>query len=564
MTTVQTGHQFAVKSWLRLRWIHTGFFVCVIAVLLASRRWAQWLHPQVWNEDGVNSMGSGGSNLTSFIVHGWAAVFESVNGYLIVVPKLISFAALQISFLYYAAVSTALAWVFIGGVAIAIWRSPTLLKGRLVCAVTVFCLPCDPEVFGLPLYTFWWASLLLFLVVLWREDDVRLTLRTSFLLLAGLSSPVVVLVAPLMAWRWLRSRTRSDGLLLLLISVIAFVQLRLMLQHPSGGLMALPSAIRHAVPTFFGGFVLGNWNWHAYALWLAGLICAAVILRSAWLKRDFTTASLLFLLAGAIAMAAVRVDVAAIHPALAGPRYFFFPFILIGWLLVRTVTLRGYRLLQLGAAGLLAASVINALPAWSRTHDDLSWSRHVAACTRFTEYAIPIQFNGDAALAWELSLTGAQCRALLARSWIASDLPKRYLTAPPFSVATAHPSPHRYAGIVLQDSLHGADFYKSSFDGVTVLGSYVHSDADQGQIKLKLLHGDRILFRTGPDGGSLSLTIDGRESRFAQSLPLATDWKELVFSNLDLPAEFTVTVSDHGSSHGQWFALGIGTPVNLQ
>ena len=554
MTTVQTGQQFAAKLWLRLQSFHVGFFICLIAVLLASRRWAQWVRPQVWDEDGAN--------LSNFIAHGWVGLFEPVNGYLIIVPKLISFAALQVSFLHYAAVSTVLAWFFIGCVAIAIWRSPTQLKSRLICAVVVFCVPCDPEVFGLPLYTFWWASLLLFLTVFWAEDDTRLTWRIVFLLLGGLSSPVIVLIGPLMAWRWFRSRLRRDGLLLALVLIIVLIQLRFMLQVPSGGIMAIPSAVRHAVPIFFGGLVLGNWNWYSSVLWPAGLICVAVIIRSVWLGRNFTIASLLFLLAGTIAMSAVRVDVAAIHPTLAGPRYFFFPFILISWLLVQTLTLRGHRLLQWSAAGLLTASLVNAAPAWSRTHDDLAWSGHAAACTGFSEYVIPIQFDGHAALAWELSLTGAQCHALLKRSWIASDLPKPYLAALPFFITDAHQAANRYAGTVMQDNLHGTDFYKSSFDGVTVLGSYVISDADQGQIKLKLRRGDRILFRTGPDSGGLSLAIDGRESSFAQSLPLATDWKELVFSNLDLPAEFAATVTDHGSLHGQWFAVGIGASVN--
>ena len=165
----------------------TIFSTILLMVLLATRRWQQLISPQVWSEDAVQI-------LPSFINDGWSSLLLPVNGYLIAIPKIISFISIKISFLYYPIISTIISWLLIISVGISIMLSPTKLQQRTVCAISVFIIPSDPEVFGLPLYTFWWSGLILFLLTLWDEKDSRLIWRVFILVMCGLSSPIIITI----------------------------------------------------------------------------------------------------------------------------------------------------------------------------------------------------------------------------------------------------------------------------------------------------------------------------------------------------------------------------------
>ena len=202
---------------LSRRWFYIPSLFTIFLILLASRRWMQLIIPQVWDEDGTQI-------IPGFITHGWASLFTPVNGYLIMVPKLISAISLTISFSHYPIISTIIVWLFIASIGLAIVLSPTSLKGKLSCAILMLSIPSDPEVFGLPLYTFWWSSILLFLVSLWNEKNQTLGWRLAFLLIGGLSSPMIVLILSILYLRvfWYRS-LRSEWVVALGGTIIAFV-----------------------------------------------------------------------------------------------------------------------------------------------------------------------------------------------------------------------------------------------------------------------------------------------------------------------------------------------------
>ena len=148
--------------------------------------------PAVWNEDGSWIV-------PATIESGWRAIFAPVNGYLIVPSRFITWLALQISFEHYAAVSTALG-VFAQALCVsAIAFSPTLLPFRLGMAIAVLLVPTDPECFVLPQYTFWWTTLLAVLAVFWTERHQLV--RSVFVVLGGLSSPLIVAIAPILVLR---------------------------------------------------------------------------------------------------------------------------------------------------------------------------------------------------------------------------------------------------------------------------------------------------------------------------------------------------------------------------
>ena len=228
--------------------------------------------PQVWAEDGTRV-------IPGFISHGWNFLFTPVNGYLITVPKLISAISLTISFSHYPIISTIISWLFIATIGLAVVLSPTHLKGKLLCAILMFSIPLDPEVFDVPLLTFWWASILLFLVSLWNEKDQSLGWRLGFLLIGGLSSPIIVLILPILYLRayWYRS-LRSERVVALVGTAITFIQIFFIVKGSAGQFPPINSIFKNVIPVFFGNFLIGNWLNMGSAVWLAGGLIIFVIL----------------------------------------------------------------------------------------------------------------------------------------------------------------------------------------------------------------------------------------------------------------------------------------------
>lgn len=108
------------------------------------------------------------------------------------------------------------------------------------------------------------------------------------------------------------------------------------------------------------------------------------------------------------------------------------------------------------------------------------------------------------------------------------------------------------------NSWTGTDYYKSNFDGKRVLGSYVKSDHDVGEIRLKLQKGDSIYYRTGPVHTSQIVTIQSN-SPAEFTVPGAKDWVEMNFTGRKLPDEFIVQFSDQGNQWGEWSAIALRT-----
>ena len=524
----------------------------VLLLLLASRRWDQLLWPQVWDEDGPR-------NIHDFVVNGLASLFYPVNGYLITVPKLISALALSISFSRYPMVSTVFAWAFIAFVGMAVASSPTKLRGRWWCAVAIFLVPTDPEVFGLPLYTFWWSSLLLFLLALWDEQRSSIGWRIAFLLLGGLSSPVILLVVPVLYWRaWAYRAWRAEWIIACVATVIALIQAGFILKGAESRLPPLGSILMNTGPVFLGRFVVGNWVESPIGLALAGLCVACWLALCAWqLRREAAFWICVYLFVGAIGLSVIRIDPAVLHPIRGGARYLFFPFVLISWLLVQGIYAARFTWVRALAAGIGTVAVMNAFPAWSHSHDDLHWTEHAVSCRRFATYEMPVQFVGLRESSWRLPLSGEDCARLLDRDLLLtrSELESR----PTFPYATYTLSaPNGTEGAALVGgTMAGSDFTRSRIPGFVVVGSYEASDADVGTVDVRLHRGDSLRYRSGPAGHGQTLTILDHEKEFVRDLPLANDWVTLVFSNSTLPAEFVVRIADEGRAWGEWSAIAV-------
>ena len=545
------------------KYLNLFLIFCFFLVLLASRRWQQIISPQVWDEDGAptTSCGSnapylGGSNLAGYINDGWQSFFEPVNGYLILVPKIISGISLYAGILNYPLTSTILAWCFTGLVGLAIYISPTRLKGRLFCAVSVFLIPSNPEVFGLPLYTLWWSALLLLLLTVWDETRANIACRLSFLVLGGFSSPIIVLVLPALYLRaWIFKALKSERIIALLATIIAAVQVSFIIGSGSGEAPKL-SGILKVIPVFPGNFLLGNLLGSSGILWLAGMTISLILARYLHKNRtDYSAWILVYLLIGSIAFQIFRVDPALLNPGFAGPRYFFYPFILLFWILIQSIFTsesRGYRFLL---DSILAAALVNSIPVWSRQHDDLHWKAHVVSCSLFPDemtYSIPVHFDGNKDSAWPLVLKAGICKRLIHGG--GSLGVRTYPYAKREFISKNMPAPD---AVLVDSTMKGADFERSEFEGFRVVGSFVTSDADVGEVTLRLRRGSKLLYRSGPGKYGQSISVLGHEEEFSDELPVSVNWTVLDFSNSKLPSEFSIKIKDHGTQFGEWSAVAV-------
>lgn len=384
------------------------FLAVLFFFLLYMRRSIQLLHPQVWDEDGVVI-------IPGLLDHGLKSLFYPVNGYLILVPKLISAISLSISGIYYPLVSTIITWFFIIGVCIAIAKCPTWLKWRALAATATLLVPTDPEVIGIPLDTLWWASLLLLLVVLWDERSRDLKLRLGFVLLGGLSSAIIILVAPFLVFRAIVFKARREEKIVAASALFCCFWQAVAMLHSSGNLTPARidrHSLHYVMPKFIGGYLAGNFNRTTHNLvWFAtGVFVAFLLMTMPFVSRRPRYLSLFGLWIGLVCITARRVDLSILDLKNAGPRYFFLPFILMSWFLVVVISESERWDAKALASLLFLASVLNMLPVRSRLQKDFHWKEAVCGCDEFAEYSIPIAIEGGGS--WNLNVDRRQCAAL--------------------------------------------------------------------------------------------------------------------------------------------------------
>lgn len=529
-------------------------------LLLYSRRGQTIINPQVWNEDGVFIV-------PEFIKHGWMSMALPVNGYLISIARLISNLSLSVAPDLYPTVSTSLTLLFTAAVAAYIAVAPTLLKGRFFLALSCFLVPVDPEVLGIPLYTFWWAGLVLLTIPLWQRDNRYFKFRLAALILCGLSSPLVVLITPLLAIRAYFLRLRVDYLVFLAAASCTCAQLFFILMGKNNANMPHFSSdtFFQLIEKFFGYFIAStDLNFFGSFLW-AGVFLILLLIFSLSVIRDrWTSVVLVYFLVGAIALSIVRAPIEAMHPVVAGPRYFFYPFVLVAWILIQGIdfsfkfTFVNFRSLLLLAA--LALSIHNIFNAgWSRGHDDIEWSRNIESCTHFDNYLVPLQGNGDRAHFWRASYSREMCNFLAAKQKVETDNLYPFVVKEVsgyFSSKLRHDA-DSFRSAIIKNELKGSNYDHSAPAGHIPLGTWGTGDGDTGSITLSMQKGAQILYTSGPGGTSQYFNLHSPSISFFGHLPVCLQWCSLEFSFDELPSEFVVTLSDAGASWGEWFAVGI-------
>jgi hypothetical protein len=106
------------------------------------------------------------------------------------------------------------------------------------------------------------------------------------------------------------------------------------------------------------------------------------------------------------------VDISILNPIDAGPRYFFFPFILLSWVLIQYCFSHSKWIKYICGIFILT-SCINATPYLVRHHTKLQWKEDVIACAKSENYTFPVHYAGQSGQLWSFTLRGEQCINLL-------------------------------------------------------------------------------------------------------------------------------------------------------
>lgn len=399
----------------RTRWVQIAIIVPATVALLAFRRPDQFVAPYIWVEDGTVS-------LKQYIEHGWMSLIDPVAGYLILPSKIIHLTAFSISATHYPEISNWLNVIFHILVLCAIAFSPTTLRLPFFCAIATLLLPTDSEVFGTSHYAFWWGSLLLLPPLLWREDrNESLWPRLAMTTFGALSSPLVITLLPLFALRSLLRRTRNDHIVLAVAMSCAVVQASFLTTSGTHG-TSLPQTldVAQVVQKFLGMFVY-NRNGASSMLQLylgagllALLVAGAITARG---RLGWVHFALLAAMAASVVISVMRAPLEIIDPINSGPRYFFYPYIFLCWIILQLIPIVPRRIAVVLIVVVLF-SLTQFLSFGTRRHDHLDWPANLERCARQPGAApveVPIHFDGSASL-WHARLKPAECRTLRERS----------------------------------------------------------------------------------------------------------------------------------------------------
>lgn len=381
------------------------------------RRPDQFSHPYVWVEEGSYT-------LKAYAATGLASLMEPVSGYFVLAAKLIALAAFRVSIEWAPEIAAALTVLFTAGVVAAVALAPTVLRGRPWCAVWLLLLPLDSEVYAVSEYAFWWAGVLLVLALLWDAEQGRAGWRAAFLVLGGLSSPIIAALAPLFALRALVERRRPEVAAALLAMLLAAAQTAAVFLVESDRQTYLQQIGPLAMLGKFVGFLyVSGFSPYEHRIGLAAVIGGMLLAGfglAAWfararLDRLFVLLVLAWLV---LCLASVaRAPLEAIHPLAGGPRYFFYPFLLLGWIVIWLAAENPRRWARWALGAVLMSTVLVARERMPRRHDYTDWRVELAACAAAPDtYPLPIQQDGRKENMVAVEFTGAECRALYAMS----------------------------------------------------------------------------------------------------------------------------------------------------
>lgn len=143
------------------------------------------------------------------------------------------------------------------------------------------------------------------------------------------------------------------------------------------------------------------------------------------------------------------------------------------------------------------------------------------------------------------------------KCWLKADIPEIFYTVNKL-YPTIDGTDITATNIISNNGWNGTDSWNTNISKMTVIGSWVNSDADVGDMTLSLKKGDRIFYRSGPKGGRQRLEIEGSPQN-PVVLPVAEEWVQIEFSGESVPNTFQLKMSDSGDGWGEWSAIAINS-----
>jgi hypothetical protein len=393
-----------------------GLITITIAILI-WRRPDQAFHPALWTEEGSYI-------LSSYAECGACALWQTVNGHILLVPKLLLLSGFKVSINNAPAIAYGLALATICATVICIAEAPTHLRTKYLCAITTLLIPTGPENYAVALYTTWWAGLLVILALLWDTERGYRAFRLLLLIVGGLSSPIMILTGPLFVARAVVERTRSEAVTAVLACCLSTASIIAAFFPMKTENVPPVSAewVMAGIAKFFGMYtIFGTLNPIVSGCLLLALLAflIAVLHQQIDVYFGLLLCALVFsILSSMIRASMIGVSIDALEPFGSGQRYFFYAYIMLSFVLLWLATVAGSWLLQLAPSLVLVSALLLSLHtplfAWPGAwFAPVAWRSELADCAGTSKSKLMIRNLGA-----YLPMHGNQCRGLLEGSLI--------------------------------------------------------------------------------------------------------------------------------------------------
>lgn len=372
--------------------LHLAWFVLGCAFLLFLRKpWA--LHtPQLWAEDGSIF-------LTQDEQYGVGAFFRPYNGYLHLLPRLIAWTASRLADVaWWPAIYNSLAFALNVGV-FARLASPRVELPAKRALMLAFVLVVGSGEVLINVTNLQWVTAFYLILQLFTARATTVTQRigdVALLLVVGLNGPFALLLLPLFAWRFWRTRNLDTLLALTTIGACAAVQGLLLLR--SGDALSLHGGVQPFRPLMFVSIIgsrlvtwpiLGPAAVTAWPVWVHAVIgvgfiglVGAVTLRRTEQRSTRAMITAAFALITLACVTRSRADTWPADTLLDGDRYFYLSRVLLAWLVILEWD-NANRVVAWGARLVCLSAVLTHVPHFIvPAPPDYKWAEHCDAIRR--------------------------------------------------------------------------------------------------------------------------------------------------------------------------------------
>ena len=401
------------------RAVRAGLIVATIGLGLAVwflRRPDQLLHPYVWVEEY--------QILNRYQTQGFLhAVVAPVQGYFVWPTSFTVGFAAATSFLHLPLIDYWLstAWFVATLCLILVPSSRFPLRWRIGLAVLMALVPTNPEVFGIAEYAFWWTTLWPLITLIWSKD--YWWLRITVLVIGGMSSLAgAALVVPY-AFMFLLNRQRRYLIgtavlaVTLVVQIAAYVTSARSTRTPIHPANASLQELHNFSDYAFTWLKPTDSDFLAFTGACMLLAIVGVVLYEAVRKRSPDTIQAVAIVLGLIVVGVLSSIPAPLmaDPIAAGPRYYFLPYVVLGWVLLMIAVTSELQWARVAATVLIAISLLTLSQNFSRHDDRVSWSQQLAHCQKArSSFSVPVQFDGSRSDLWRglLLITPQTCHRL--------------------------------------------------------------------------------------------------------------------------------------------------------